>query len=329
MITEKYGTVLALAGTLITASCVHHVQTAVHRVQPPAVSVVMERQVKNARDAGDGDIEARMLRQRLAANPSDLDARILLARLYDRRGLSDLAIEHYRMAATLFPESVLVVAELAKVLRREGAAEEALKALEAYQSKNAGNWELYSLEGILEDEQGQLEPAEKAHRAAVALAPERSALHNNLGYNLLLQGRADDAAAEFRRAIQIDPHSATAHNNLGTALASQPRTASTEAFTEMRQSTQPAVAHNNLAAVLIEQRRYAEARTELAAALAFRRDFPEALANLKLVAALDGQPATVPSIPKSVNFRQRAASTWAKVVGGVAGTRVASAPPAR
>lgn len=327
MTTEKYGTVLALLGTLTTASCVRHAQTAVHRVQPPAVSVVMARQVKNAQDAGDGDIEAKVLRQRLAANPADLDTRILLARLYNRRGISDLAIEHYRMAAVLFPESALVVLELAKILRTAGASEAALKTLEEYGTRSTANWELYSLEGILEDEQGQLEVAEKAHRAAVALEPDRSALHNNLGYNLLLQGRAEDASAEFRRAIEIDPHSVIAHNNLGTALASRPRAAPAEAFEEMRQTTQPAVAHNNLAAVLIEQRRYAEARTELALALAFRRDFPEALTNLKLVAELDGQPATVPSVLKPVNFRQRAASTWAKVVGGVAGSRVASAAP--
>jgi Flp pilus assembly protein TadD len=304
---------VALLCIMTTASCTRNLQTSAHRVPATAVSVVMERQVKNAQDAGDGDLEAKLLRRRLAANPLDLDARILLARLYDRRGLSDLALEHYRMAAALFPDSVLVTSELAKTLREAGESEAALKALQDYRSRRTGAtaWDLLSLEGILQDELGRFDLAEKAHREALALDPGRRSLHNNLGYNLLLQGRAGDAAAEFRRAIEIDPHSAIAHNNLGTALAATP----SQALAEMGRSTPPAVAHNNLAAVLIEQGRYAEARTELALALAFRRDFPEALANLKLVSERDGLPATVPVVRKAVNFRQRAASTWAKVIG--------------
>jgi len=305
----KYGSVLGLFAIMTTGSCMRHVQTARH-VPAPAVSAIMERQVKNAVDAGEGDIEAKLLRQRLAANASDLDARILLARLYYRRGLPDLALEHYRMAAALFPDSALVASELAKILREMGEPEAALKTLKDFKAKVT--WELFSLEGILEDELGRFDLGEKEHRAALALDPGRSSLHNNLGYNLLLQGRPETAALEFRRAIEIDPRSVIAHNNLGATLASQP----SEALAEMRRSTQPAVAHNNLAAVLIEQGRYAEARAELASALSFRRDFPEAIANLKLVAERDGQPATVRVARKTVNFRQRAASTWAKVVGG-------------
>ncbi len=201
------------------------------------------------------------------------------------------------------------------VLREAGESESALKTLQDYTIRHAdaGTWELLSLEGILEDEQGHFDvgAGEGAPRGARARSRTRARCITTLGYNLLLQGHAGEAAVEFRRAIEIDPHSTIAHNNLGTALAATPN----EALAEMRRSTQPAVAHNNLAAVLIEQGHYAEARTELASALAFRRDFPEALANLKLVSERDGLPATVPLVRKAVNFRQRAASTWAKVIG--------------
>jgi len=305
------GFVLVCAAAMACISCVHQV---LHRPQsfagnsarPPAVTAVMARQVKNAVDAGEGDLQLRALRKRLAANADDLDARILLARLYATRGLSDLALEHYRLAAAQFPDSVTVTLALAKTLRELGESESALKTVRTFLTKNpsaSGSWELLSLQGILEDEQGRFTPAEAAHRAALALEPGRGALHNNLGYNLLLQGQSSAAAAEFHRAIEIDPRSPIAHNNLGAALALQLH--SSEALSEWQRSADPAVAHNNLAAVLMEAGRYSEARAELQTALEFRRDFPAALVNLRLVAAKDGGPAALPAVSRRGNVAKR------------------------
>jgi Flp pilus assembly protein TadD len=266
----------------------------------------MTRQVENAVDAGEGDLQLRGLRKRLAANASDLDARILLARLYARRGLPDLALEHYRLAAAQFPDSAVVALSLAKTLREMGEAEGALGIVRDYLAKYpsaSADWELLSLEGILEDERGSFTQAEAEHRAALALDPGRSALHNNLGYNLLLQGQSSAAAVEFRRAIEINPRSQIAHNNLGTALALESH--SLEALSEWRRSADPAVAHNNLAAVLMEKGRYPEARAELQTALGFRGDFPAALSNLRLVATKDGGPAAVPVVAKRGSLSKR------------------------
>jgi Flp pilus assembly protein TadD len=288
----------------------------------------MARQVQNAVDAGEGDLEARKLRRRLAANAGDLETRIALARLYSRQGLPDLALEHYRMAALQFPDSVVVALSLAKTLREMGGTGEALNAVDSWLAKNpAGNWEMLSLKGILEDEQGRFEAASASFRAALQLEPRRGALHNNLGYNLLLQSKPEEAAAEFRRAIEIDPRSEIAHNNLGAALALKSHPAPAEALSEYRRSADPAAAHNNLAAVLTEQGRYAEARTELLAALAIRRDFPAALTNLRLVAEKDGQPVQVPVAAQNPTLRQRLAKTWNNFVGSGAKATTPAAPP--
>ena len=83
---------LLLACALACASCTHQVQTASRGVSQPAVPAVKARRVENAADAGEGDLEARTLRRRLAANVDDLDARMALAQLYSRRGLPDLAL---------------------------------------------------------------------------------------------------------------------------------------------------------------------------------------------------------------------------------------------
>ena len=52
----------------------------------------MQRQVEHAVYAGEGDPEIRSLRQRLAANANDLDARIMLARAYEY--VSEVMVEN-------------------------------------------------------------------------------------------------------------------------------------------------------------------------------------------------------------------------------------------
>jgi Flp pilus assembly protein TadD len=302
---------VAAFAALTSAACTHQVTPAravapQHRART-AVSSVMNRQVENAMDAGEGDLELRGLRQRLAANANDLDARILLARLYSRRGYPDLALEHYRMATAQFPDSLVVVISLAKALRDLEEPAEALRAIASYESRHAdGNWELLSLEGVLYDEQGDLKRAEAAHRAALALDGTRGPLRNNLGYNLLLQRKPEAAAAEFRRALELDPRSQIAHNNLAEALTAQNKPAPREALSEWGRAEGGAAAHNNMAAVLIEQGRYADARAEIEAALADRPNFPEALANLRLVSEKDGLPTAIR--PRGPGFWNRVAS---------------------
>ncbi len=300
---------------LACSSCVHQVQTASSSTTVPAVPAVHEmmmRQARNAAEAGDGDLELRRLRQFLAANPKNPDARVLLARYYESRGLPDLSLEHYRLAAEEFPESSAITIALAKTLREMGNPAEGVRVLQAYSARQPhAGWEALSLQGILEDEQTHYAAAESAHRAAVAAAPERSDLHNNLGYNLLTQGHADAAIEEFRRAIELDPKSEIAHNNLASALASQPGPASKEAIAEWSRSAGEAEAHSNMAAVLISQGRYAEARGELAAALQLQPGLGAALANLRLLAEKDGQPATLPL--RASNSRKR--TLWGKIFG--------------
>jgi len=307
---------MVLAGVLACASCTHEIQSASRAAGRPAVTAVMARQVTNARSSSEGDLELNALRRRLAANVQDLDARLAIAKLYLMRGFPDLALEHYRLAATQFPDSQIVALSLGKMLRELGEREEALNIVHGYLArKPGGSWELLSLEGILEDEQGRFPQAEAAHRAALAFAQDRPGLHNNLGYNLLLQGHPDAAAVEFRRAIELDPSSKVAHNNLAAALESQTPGSGSKALAEWRRAGDPAAAHNNLAAAMIEQGRYRDARTELDSALRLRRDFPEALANLRLVSEKDGLPATLPAATPARSVRRKLIAGLRKLMG--------------
>jgi Flp pilus assembly protein TadD len=283
-----------LSVAVLTLSCASRTPTAMAQVKLPPPQPAMERQVQNAVDAGDGDYEIRTLRQRMAAEPDNLEVRLALARRYQAMGSTELALEHYRLAAVRFPDNGEVHLLLAKSLRRAGSRGEAVNMLQEFlRAHPQQSSDFQSLLGILLDEQKQWTEGEKAHREALALAPKSDALHNNLGYNLLMQGKNDAAAGEFQEALKLNPRSQVARNNLGMAVANKPD----QTTVSWQKAGEPAAAHNNRAALLIQQGQYAEARKELDIALGYNRNFPAALNNLKLVSELDGKPASITAKP--------------------------------
>ncbi len=280
-----------VAAGLLLGGCAS--KNRVSRVTVPGNSLqpVMRRQVLNAVDAGEGNPRVRNLRERMAEKPKNVRLRLELAAEYSRTGYPELELEHLRLAVERFPESEAAVVALSRALlrvKRAGEAEKRLNEFLAKRDKPSAN--VLSWAGIVQDELGKWKDGEPLHRRAVERAPGRDALHNNLGYNLLMQGRKGDAAEEFRRALDLNPSSETARNNLGLSLGDQPEAA----ITQFRQTADLAVAHNNLAAYLYEKGDVAGARKELELALEYRKDSPKILENLRNLAALDGMPIQMP-----------------------------------
>src|SRR5260370_28059735 len=96
-------TIAALA--LLSAGCTH-TQVVKTAAPPASPSVkVWDRQVRNAVDAGDGDLQFRQLREKVAAEPDNIAARLDLAKAYRERGYHEVALEISRLATARFPES--------------------------------------------------------------------------------------------------------------------------------------------------------------------------------------------------------------------------------
>lgn len=289
----RYRYHMAPALSLLLAACAHH-------STPPnslTMNPTLQREVTNAIDLGDGDIEIRQLRQRMLDEPENAAARLKLAERYKEAGAPELAIEHYRLAADRLPHSAEVAMTLARSLCDLKRNAEAILALVNFCNHNQNPPPaLLSLLGTLHDDAGHFAEAEKAYRTAIASAPKLAYLHNNLGYDLLLQNKPKLAADEFRAALAIEPHSAFANNNLGLALLAQwtDNSQPQEALTRWQSIAGPAAAHNNLATVLMGQHRYPEARKELEIALGFDHNYAPALRNLQLVSELDGKTAAPP-----------------------------------
>jgi tetratricopeptide (TPR) repeat protein len=281
---------LLTLAALSAIGCGSHHRAA--RMQRPALPPMMQQQVLNAVHAGDGNLRVQRLRERLTADSRDVNARLELASEYAAMGFPELELEHCRIAVERFPESAAAVERLAKSLRKNGSPQEAAKVLSglvAQQQKPAV--ETLSWAGILFDEADRLGDGEAMHRRALALDARRDYLHNNLGYNLLLQERYPEAAASFRRALELNRSSTTARNNLGRTLM---RMSAADAVSQFQRAADPAIAHNNVAAALYEKGDLEGARKELEAALAIRRDLPQILENLRLVAVADGKPIVMP-----------------------------------
>lgn len=265
------------------------------------VASTFERQVQNAVDAGEGDLEVNSLRTRLAANPDDLAARLALATAYEKQGATELAVDHYRIALDRFPDSGEAAVKLADHMERQDQHLQAIDVLAAYvdRTPRAGHAVLTRL-AILCDENGLAERGEKYHRKVIELQPKQDAPRNNLGYSFLLRKFYAEAVHEFRAALQLNSKSVLARNNLAWALAARGAAAQAgaESDNDLReavlhwQSLQgPAAAHSNLAAVWMERQQYAEARKELNVALGYDSRHPAVLKNLKVVADLDGKAA--------------------------------------
>ena len=287
---------IAMAAAL-TVSCVHE-KRPVAVSAPAAPQTVWDRQIHNATDAGDGDYIVKGLRQRIAAEPDNIAIRLELANAYRDRGFPEMAVELCRLTAERFPQSSEAQLALVRSLFEMKRPAEAIAALEARPRETA---EYHSWLGLLRDSTGAWTAGEPSHRKAIELAPAQDGLHNNLGYNLLMQKKGEEAAAEFREALRLNPASQVARNNLGLALAS---TNTQQALASWQAASDPATAHSNLAAVWIEKGNYAEARKELAVALGYNKSHPAALRNLQLVAQLDGQASELaPTSGESRWFR--------------------------
>jgi Flp pilus assembly protein TadD len=298
----------------LSISCVRQTQVA-DRPSRPLAPTVWDRQIQNATDAGDGDYQLKALRNRVAAESTDIRARIELAQAYQDRGYPEVGLEVLRLAAARFPDSGDVQLRLVRALRGLNRRAEALVELQAFLSAHPQkSADFDSWMGILRDESGQWAEGEPWHRRALELASAQDSLHNNLGYNLLMQGKSEEAAGEFRQALKLNPQSQVARNNLGLALAGQ--NAIPDAVASFQSAADAATAHNNLAALWMEKGNYPAARKELELALHYNGNFPAALKNLELLSRLDGNPASFTPGPVETTSWERWKTGFKKLFVG-------------
>jgi Flp pilus assembly protein TadD len=302
---SRFSPTLVSAIAALSISCVHQNQnrTSSTPAPKPAALSNWDRQIRNAVDAGDGDYQLRVLREKVAAEPDNIPVRLELAKAYRERGYHEVALEISRLAVARFPQSGEAQLAMVRDLRDVNRRPEAISGLESFlKAHPESGAEYYSWLGILRDESDLWQLGEPAHRKAIELAPAADYLHNNLGYNLLMQKKNEEAAGEFQEALKLNPGSQMARNNLGIVLAQS--NDPTKAVANWQSTSDAATAHNNLAAVWIEKGNYSDARRELDVALSYNRAHSAAIRNMELVSRLDGGPATLQVQPLDTRWQR-------------------------
>lgn len=138
---------------------------------------------------------------------------------------------------------------------------------------------------------GDFIAAENCFRAAVALLPDFSEAHGNLGFVLDHQGKLDQAEACYRHALMLDPSCAPIHLNLGALLANQQRFEPAQAayLEAIRCDLKSPAAWSNLGALYAAMKQDAEAEACLRRSLELDDSYAKARFNLSYVLLRQGR----------------------------------------
>jgi tetratricopeptide (TPR) repeat protein len=177
--------------------------------------------------------EGRLLwEEAVQKSPNNVRARINLGTAYADKGLTDKAIEQYRIVLTQKPDSEGAHLNLGVLFLREGWIE---KAIEEFQtvlglqsrtsSRKKDAYDVHFNLGLAFYLKGMRERAIEEYQAALRLRPDFAEAHVNLGIVYGALGSTDKAMEHFQTAVELDSHLASARYNLGTALSGRGMTA--------------------------------------------------------------------------------------------------------
>jgi len=263
-----------------------------------ARSIQLGQLLRNCIALGHWDAAAALARRRLAATPGDREAQALLARA--EAGLASGPIvgrndpcpcgsgKRYKQCHGALAASVTNASPRPAASRTADATHASTAASPVACAATLAQ------QGFAAHQRGDVDTAERAYRAAlaidrehplalhylgvvlhqrgrhgdalplleraVALAAHEPEFHNNLGLVFAALDRNDEAIAAYRRAIARKPDHATAWNNLGLAWQAMNRLSDAVAAFRRALALSPAFAqaHWNLALALLAQGEYAE-----------------------------------------------------------------------
>jgi serine/threonine-protein kinase len=161
--------------------------------------------------------QAQQACERAAALDARLpEARTCLGLLLQETGKPDRAVEEFRTAAQLQPDSDEILRGLGAALESLKRYPEAEEALRRAIQTGPHYWGNYQALGRFYANRARLDDAAPMYEQAVKLAPDSFRALYNLGGIYIKQNRTAEAVPMFQRSIAIRP-SAPAYSNLATA----------------------------------------------------------------------------------------------------------------
>jgi len=232
--------------------------------------------------AGDPAWREFLVRQALAAAPSDLNVLMeMSAMLQSRRQLPE-ALAYLQQHEALAPGDHHALVQQGKVLADLGRLAEAEAVLRRAVVVRDTTAE-FNL-GAVFDQQGRWDEARGHYERALAIDPFNSSAMNNLAAGLDRHGATAAALELFERAIGIDSDRAEYYTNYGNALIQARRLDEAVRALAIAISLDPraANAHNNLGIALAQQQMLLPAREAFERALQIDPAHVNARRNLEL-----------------------------------------------
>lgn len=213
------------------------------------------------------------------------------------------------------PESLQM---LALALHRNDQREEARELLRRARALHPTDfWIAFYLGNYLSERKAadvvELEERIGCYRVAMALRPDSSFVHNNLGLALADKEQMDEAIAEYKKAIVLNSKNAPAHHNLGLALADREQLDEALAAFNKAIALDPslAVAHASLGLVLKDKKRLDEALAECQKAIVIDTESATAHECLGIVLqARDHLDEAIAEFHKAIALNPLKASTY-------------------
>jgi protein O-mannosyl-transferase len=170
---------------------------------------------------GLSDMAIEQYRIALRLNPDYVEAHNNLGDAYSSKGLLDMAIEQYQIASRLNPDHVEAHYNLGNAYSSKGLSDMAIEQYRIALRLNPDYVEAHNNLGTAYRAKGLLDMAIEQYQIASRLNPDHVKAHYNLGDVYRFKGLLDMAIEQYQIALRLNPDYVEAHNNLGLAYSSK------------------------------------------------------------------------------------------------------------
>ena len=177
--------------------------------------LVRSRELNEVGDRPGALLEAQ---RALFDDPRDEDALGAIAKLSERMGKKEMAVEALARLAEIDRDDPSPLVRQARLLISLGRFDEALIAGRGAVARDAEDADAHQVTGRALLGQGELSASIQSFERVVELAPDHGYAWNNLGLAHLLANENDEALDALTHAAQLLPEVAYVQNNFGIAL---------------------------------------------------------------------------------------------------------------
>ena len=169
--------------------------------------------------ARDFPTAARLYKQLLKDDPSNVDYLKELGSIYVKSGEDAKAIPYYEQIITFYPHYIDAMTSLGAIYRRLKRYEESIEILERAVDEGRQSADVNYNLGFTYREMGNWDDAIEAFSSVVNENPSDVLAHNHLGAIYLEKKDYEKSIASFRRGLQIDPNHPILNYNLARCFA--------------------------------------------------------------------------------------------------------------